>query len=156
MTATRSPTAGGSPVFSCSMKGSDSQTPVEVVALVRDVDVRAHSDGEHDRVDLAVELVQARRVDARAEPELDAELGQQPRLVGQRLVRLAVRRDRVADEAADLLALVVDRHGVAARSELAGRGEPCRAGADHGDATCRSPRAAARSGTPFAYAHSVA
>ena len=106
--------------------------PVEVVALVRDVEVRAHSHGEHDRVDLAGELVQARRVDPRAEPELHSEVGQQPCLVGQRLVRLAVRRDRVADEAADLLALVVDRYGVTARSELAGRGEPCRARADHG------------------------
>ena len=129
---------------------------VQVVAFVRHVEVRAHSDCEHDRVDLGNELLQARRVHSRAEAELHSELGKQPCLVGQRLVRLPIRRDRVADEPADLRTLVVDGHGVASCGELSGRSEPCRAGADNGDATCRSPSATGRSCTPFAYAHSVA
>ena len=81
---------------------------------------------------------------ARAQPELDTELGEQPRLVRQRLVRLAVRRDREADEASDLLALVVHRHGVAARRELAGCRETGGAGADDCDALAVRRRALAQ------------
>ena len=118
---------------------------LEIVALVGHVDVRAHPDGEDDRVDLRLELCQPRRVDARAQPELDAELGQQPRLVRQRLVRLAVRRDPVSDEPADLAALVVDGDGIAARGELTRCGEACRPGADDRDALAvRSRRIAQR------------
>ena len=106
---------------------------VEIVTLVGDVHVRAHPDREHDRVDFALQLVQPRRVDARAQPELDAEVGEQPCLVGQRLVGLAVWRDPIADEPADLVALVEHRHRVAARRELAGRGQTGRTCADHRD-----------------------
>ena len=133
MTATRRPTLG--PLAGLQPLDERQRLPdaVEIVALVGDVGVGAHSDREDDRVDLRLELLQPRRVDARAQPELDAELREQPRLVRQRLVRLAVRRDREADEPADLLALVVDRHRIAACGELAGRGEPGRAGADDRD-----------------------
>ena len=96
---------------------------VEVVAFVGDVDVGPHPDREHDGVELRLELRQPGRVDARAQLELDAEVREQPRLVGQRLVRLAVRRDPVTDEPADLPAIVVHSHLVAARGELAGRRE---------------------------------
>ncbi len=75
------------------------------------------------RVELVLELVHPRGVDARLHDELDAELLEQPRLVGQRLVRLPVGRDGVADEAADLLALVEHGHGVPPGGELARGGE---------------------------------
>ena len=103
----------------------------------------------------ASSLAQPLCVDARAQPELDAELVQQPRLVGQRLVRLAVGRDRVADESADLLALVVHRHRVAACGELASRSQPGRAGADDRDAPAVGGQAAAQR-VPFSKAQSVA
>ena len=74
------------------------------------------------------------RFDRRAEAELDAEARDRGGLGRQRLAQLAVRRDREADEAADLLARVVDRDVVAEQRELAGAREPGRAGADDGDA----------------------
>ena len=69
----------------------------------------------------------------RAEPELDPDPDELGRLVRQRFLQLAVRRDRVADEPSDLLALVEDRDPVPEGSELAGADEPGRAGADHGN-----------------------
>ena len=114
---------------------------LEVVALVGDVDVGAQTHGEHDRVDLRFQLLQPRLVDALAEPELDAHVLEQPRLVRQRLVRLAVGRDRVADEATDLLALVVngDRVAVGRRAHRLRPGPPGRR---------RSPPPASRSAAP--------
>ncbi len=67
------------------------------------------------------------------EAKLHSELREQPCFVGQRLVRLPIRRDRVADEPADLRTLVVDGYGVAARGQLSGRSEPGRAGTHDGD-----------------------
>ena len=134
MTATLSPTAGGSSGLQPLDERQRLPDAVEVVAVVRHVEVRAHSHCEHDRVDLGNEFLQARRVHSRAEAELHSELGEQPCFVGQRLVRLPIRRDRVADEPADLRTLVVDGYGVASRGELSGRSEPGRAGAHDGDA----------------------
>ena len=112
---------------------------LEVVSLVGHVGIGPHSDRDHDRINFGLELLEPGSVDTRVKLELDTELGEQPRLVRQRLIRLAVRRDREADEASDLLALVVDRHGVAARGELTGCREPSGAGADDCDslAVCR-------------------
>ena len=107
--------------------------PGQVVAGVRDLGIRSHPGAEEDGVGLCGDRGQLVRVDVRAEPELDADACQRLRLFRQRLPHLTVRSDRVADEAADFLALVEDRHVVAERSQLAGADEPGRAGADHGN-----------------------
>ena len=72
---------------------------------------------------------------------------------GQRLAQLAVRRDREADEPADLVALVVDRDVVAEQRELAGAREPGRAGADARRRACRCAARARAQRTPRASAH---
>ena len=104
---------------------------------------------EDDRVGVVLELARARAaVDPRARAETRRRAPRAARASsGSGSLHLAVRRDRVADEAADLLALVVDRDGVAARGELAGAGEPGGAGADDGDAPAVRAARASRSGS---------
>ena len=87
-----------------------------------------------------LELLAAR--DPRAEPKLDSELLERARLVGKRVANLPIRGDRVADEPADLLALVEDGDRVAARGELACAGEAGRAGADDDDPSAVRPERA--------------
>src|SRR5581483_10120279 len=106
---------------------------LELVARIRDVAVAAHPDPEHDGVVRRAQLREERGVDTGAESELHAELAEHAHLVRERLVLLPVRRDPVADEAAGLLVLVVDRHVVAAARELARRRETGGASADDRD-----------------------
>jgi hypothetical protein len=76
----------------------------------------------------------------------DSELLERARLRRERLALDPVRRDREADEAADLGALVVEGDVVAARGELAGARESRGAGADDGDPAAGRGDARAKGG----------
>ena len=65
-----------------------------------------------------------------AEDDAGAQGANERRLARKRFSELAVRCDRVANEAACLLALVVNRHCVAEGGELTGAGQAGGAGAD--------------------------
>ena len=109
--------------------------PGELRAGDGGVGVLTHPDGEHDRVERVLELPQVeRRPDRVAELEADAELREGERLLRERVADDPVRRDRVANKPAGLGTSVVDGDGETADGELAGAGEACGAGADHGDA----------------------
>src|SRR5581483_12217312 len=79
--------------------------PAELVPRVPNRHVRAEPDAEEDGA-RAGELLRRRR---RPEPELDTHALEQALLCWEGLALLAVRRDRVADEAADFLVPLVDR-----------------------------------------------
>ena len=83
-----------------------------------------------------------------AEHDPYAERADECGLLRQRMAELAVRRDRVANEAAWLVALVEDRDVVAEGGELAGAGEAGGPGADDGDADARSAARAGGAGGP--------
>ena len=139
------------------MNGSELQTPSRSSPGSCGVDVGAHADREHDRVVHRRERASSfarsiRRPRTMRAPSPATSVG----LLRQRMVLLAVRRDREANQAARLLPLVVDRDLVAARGELAGAGEPGRPGADHGDPEARRRARGGEAGRPSASAASAA
>jgi len=113
----------------------------ELSAGVADIQVCTEPDCEHARVVLRLERAQrAVRLNRVPEHESDAELREHGRLGGQRIAYLPVRRDREADEAADLAARLVDGDVVTEKRELAGACESGGSGAEDGDtATSRVP-----------------
>ena len=124
------------------MKGSDSQTPGSsspgyetFVSAPRPTPRKTASASFRSRFELFA------AADSRTEPKLDAELLQRARLVGKRVAHLAIGGDRIADEPAELLALVEDGHGDAPCGELSRTGEAGRAGADDDDPSAGSPSA---------------
>ena len=92
--------------------------------------VGSHADRENDRVVRLCEQLQAGRAGVPAEDDAGAQGANERRLARKRFSELAVRCDRVANEAACLLALVVNRHCVAEGGELTGAGQAGGAGAD--------------------------
>ena len=99
------------------------------------------ADGEHDRV---VARPQLRRRDVDA----DVDAGAEPRALGPHLLEPPVEvallhlelGDAVAQQAADAVGPLVDRHGVPGPGQLLGGGEAGRAGADDGDGLARQRR----------------
>ena len=91
--------------------------------------------GDRHRVEVALELVE-RDVDADrgVEPEGDAEPLDEADVHLDRLARQAERRDADEHRPAGIRQAVEDRHHEALQGELAGDGQPGRAGADDGDA----------------------
>ena len=114
----------------------------ELVARVRNLCVRPQADSEEDGIRVLggrLELFAA--VDSRTEPKLDAELLQRARLVRKRVAHLAIGGDCIADEPAELLALVEDGHRNASCGKLSCTGEAGRAGADDDDPSAGGPSA---------------
>ena len=111
-------------------EGEGVPDPIEVVAHDVGPRIRPHSDGEDDRVVRLREQLQACRADVPAEHDPSTQCADERGLAGERFAELAVRCDRVANEAACLLPLVVNRHCMAEGGELTGAGQAGGAGAD--------------------------